>query len=126
MAYPLPHFGDMKRAPKKERPSKGGERSRKRESGLTKVRGIVVPIAWDDSGHITAIGISTWDEDEYVVDFAGKGKELLSHIRDEVEVIGRTRAEENRKIIVVRELSLKQGSRAMGTQLREDPGVQEF
>ena len=107
-------------------PSKEGDKTRKRGSPLTKLRGIVVPIAWDDLGDITAIAISTWDEDEYVVDFAGKGKELLSHIRDEVEVTGRTRAEDNTKIIVVKELSLKQSLGTMGTQLREDPGVQEF
>jgi hypothetical protein len=95
---------------KKKGSSKGGKKTRKRGSGLTKVGGIVVPIAWDESGRVTAIAISTWDEDEYVVDLTGKGKELLSHIRDEVEVIGRTKAEENRKVIVVREIFLKQGS----------------
>jgi len=107
-------------------PSYDGEKTRKRESRLTKIRGIVVPIASDELGHVTAIAISTWDEDEYVVDFAGKGKELLSHIRHEVEVTGRARAEDNRKIIVVRKLSLKQSPGAPGTQHREDPGIQEF
>jgi hypothetical protein len=116
----------MKGRVQKKMPSHGGEKARKRESRLTKIRGIVVPIAWDDLGHITAIAISTWDEDEYAVDFAGKGKELLSHIRDEVEVAGRTRAEDNRKIIMVEELSVKQASKALGTQLRDDPGVQKF
>jgi hypothetical protein len=116
----------MKRGVKKKMPSHGGEKTRKRGSSPTKIRGIVVPIAWDDLGHVTAIAISTWDEDEYVVDFAGKGKQLLSHIRHEVEVTGRTRSEDNRKIIVVRELSLKQGPAALETEPREDPGIQEF
>jgi hypothetical protein len=113
----------MKRALKKEMPSKGGEKTRKRESGLTKVRGIVVPIAWDDSGHVTAIAISTWDEDEYVVDFAGKGKELLSHIRGEVEVAGKTRNEGTSKVIVVMELSLKQGYGSRGARFYENPEI---
>jgi hypothetical protein len=116
----------MKRGVKEKRPPHGGEKARKRGSRLTKIRGIVVPFAWDDLGHVKTIAISTWDEDEYVVDFAGKGKELLSHIRDEVEVTGRTRAEDNRKIIEVRELSLKQGSGALGIQPRKAPGIQEF
>jgi hypothetical protein len=113
----LPYSKDMEQGFKKKGPSKGGKNTRKGGSNLTKVGGIVVPIAWDESGRVTAIAISTWDEDEYVVDFTGKGKELLSHIRDEVEVIGRTRAEQSRKIIVVRELSLKKGPGAIGTPL---------
>jgi hypothetical protein len=115
----------MKRGGTKESALEERRKSRKRGSDLTKIRGVVVPIAWDESGQVVAIAISTWQEDEYVVDFEGKGKELLSHICDEVEVIGRTRAEDNRKIIVVRELSLKRGSAEMAPPLQGDPGILE-
>ena len=125
MARGLPLPEGMKRGVKKEGALEGSRKTRKRGCGLTKIRGVVVPIAWDESGRVMGIAISTWEEDEYVVDLEGKGKELLSHIRDEVEVIGRTRDEDNSKFIEVTELSLKQGSAEMGTGLLGEPGILE-
>ncbi|MBN2515522.1 MAG: hypothetical protein JXC33_05750 [Deltaproteobacteria bacterium] len=52
------------------------------------IRGIVVPVEWDEEGDILAVSILTDDEDEYAVDHHGKGSEFLNLINAEVEVDG--------------------------------------
>jgi len=48
----------------------------------------VVPVEWDEEGDILAVSILTDNEDEYVVDHEGKGREFLDFINAEVEVDG--------------------------------------
>ena len=50
------------------------------------IRGVVIPINWDDQGNVVQIAISSHDEVEYMVEKRGKGDELLAFIRKEVEV----------------------------------------
>jgi hypothetical protein len=38
----------------------------------TKIRGVVVPMAWDERGNVVAIALSTHDEDEYAIDKEGR------------------------------------------------------
>ncbi|HYQ59777.1 MAG TPA: hypothetical protein VEP29_01905, partial [Desulfatiglandales bacterium] len=71
----------------------------KGSSKVTKIRGVVIPTAWDDQGNVTGIAISSHDENEYQVDHKGKGPELLLHIRKEVEAAGVVREEEGKKIV---------------------------
>ena len=35
------------------------------------------------------ISLNTQDENEYIIDYSGKGKELLNHLRQQIEVEGR-------------------------------------
>ena len=81
----------------------------KAPSKVTKIRGVIIPTAWDDHGNITAIAISSHDENEYQVDPKGKGPELLLHIRKEVEAAGVVREEEGKKIVRIRKYTLKEG-----------------
>jgi hypothetical protein len=54
----------------------------------TTIRGILVPVDWDEDGNILAIAVSTPGEQQYIVEKNSKGKELLGMIRQEVEVTG--------------------------------------
>jgi hypothetical protein len=81
-------------------------------SKVTKIRGVIVPTAWDDHGNVTGIAISSHDENEYQVDPKGKGPELLLHIRKEVEATGVVREEEGKKIIRIRKYAVNE---AIGT-----------
>ena len=72
-----------------------------------KIRGIVVPVDWDEKGKVVAVGISACDEEEYFVDKDHKGVELLHYIHEEVEVSGMVRESSNNKIITVSKYILK-------------------
>jgi len=77
---------------------------------LTTVRGIVIPVDWDEEGNAFAVAISSPDEQEYVIEQDEKGKELLEFIRHEIEVDGVVRkAIKGRKTITVRSYRLKTG-----------------
>jgi hypothetical protein len=78
-------------------------------SKVTKIRGVVIPTAWDDQGNVTRIAISSHDENEYQVDPKGKGPELLLHIRKEVEVAGVVREEEGKNIVRIRKYTVNEG-----------------
>ena len=74
---------------------------------LITIRGIVIPVDWDEKGSVVAIAISTPNEDEYLVDKDHKGKELLHLIQEEVEVSGVTRKDKDKKILTVQKYILK-------------------
>jgi len=38
------------------------------------IKGIVIPVDWDKKGKVVAAAISTYDEDEYLIDNDYKGK----------------------------------------------------
>jgi hypothetical protein len=65
------------------------------------IRGIVLPIDWDHKGNVAAMAVSTYDEDEYLVEKDEKGVALEAFIRKEVEVVGVVREADGRQIITV-------------------------
>ncbi|MGE5839583.1 MAG: hypothetical protein ACM34H_06580 [Deltaproteobacteria bacterium] len=75
---------------------------------VSKIRGVVIPTAWDDQGNVTGIAISSHDENEYQVDPRGKGPELLLHIHKEVEAAGVVRDEEGKKIVRIRKYTVSE------------------
>ena len=77
-----------------------------RREDLITVRGILVPVEWDESGKVLTTAVSTNQEDEFVIDNRSKGKELCVHLRAEVEVTGRLRQSEGRQIVSVQEYTL--------------------
>jgi hypothetical protein len=71
---------------------------------------VVIPTAWDDKGNVTGIAISSHDENEYQVDLKGKGPDLLSHIRKEVEASGVVREEEGKIIVRIRKYTISEAN----------------
>jgi hypothetical protein len=71
------------------------------------IKGIVIPVDWDEEGKVVAAAISTHDEDEYLIDPNYKGKELLHFVREEVEVSGVAKENKDKKIIAVQKYILK-------------------
>jgi hypothetical protein len=57
-------------------------------SNLTTIRGLVIPVDWDDKGNVTATAISTHLEEEFVVDQNAWGEALLAFLRQRVKVSG--------------------------------------
>jgi len=74
---------------------------------MTMIRGVIIPMDWDEHGNVVRIAISSNDEKEYLVGKGGKGNELLSFIRKEVEVGGVVKEEDHRKVIMVKQYAVK-------------------
>jgi 5S rRNA maturation endonuclease (ribonuclease M5) len=72
-------------------------------STLTTVRGLVIPVDWDDKGNVTATAISTHLEEEYLVDQDAWGEALLAFLRQRVKVSGSVvLKKDGKKIIAVK------------------------
>lgn len=80
---------------------------KKPKARLTTIRGVVIPIQWDENGNVVRIAISSHDETEYLVEHGGKGEDLLACIRKEVQVQGETGEGDHRKTIVVKKYQVR-------------------
>jgi 5S rRNA maturation endonuclease (ribonuclease M5) len=73
-----------------------------REGGkVITIRGIVVPVDWDEKGNVIAAALSTHKEEEYLIDHDYKGRKLMDYIQHEVEVSGVVRRDNNKKTITI-------------------------
>jgi len=81
-----------------------GDKKEKVGANLITIRGIVIPVDWDEKGNVVGVAISTFNEDEYLVDRDEKGAELMRFVRQEVEISGILRREGNRQIVTVKEI----------------------
>lgn len=78
---------------------------------LTTVRGIVIPVDWNDEGNAVAVAILGAGEEEHFVERDEEGKKLVQLLQQEVEVSGTVReAIEDHKIITVKSYRLKSGN----------------
>ena len=69
---------------------------------LTTVRGLVIPVDWDEKGNVTATAISTHLEEEFLVDQNAWGEALLAFLRQRVKVSGSVvQKEDGKKVITV-------------------------
>ena len=57
-------------------------------TNLVTIRGVLVPVRWSDDGKITAVGISGFDECDYLIKSSHSLDYWLSLLRDEVEILG--------------------------------------
>lgn len=77
------------------------------KSKLITIRGLIMPVNWDERGKVTAIAASTFDEEEYLLEYNKKIDQLFSLLRKEVEVTGYVREEEGEKVMMVKKFHLK-------------------
>ena len=67
---------------------------------LTTLRGLILPVDWDERGNIRSVVVSTNFEEEYLVDENPLADELLAFARLRVKVRGFVREDENGKKII--------------------------
>jgi hypothetical protein len=67
------------------------------------IRGLVIPAEWDETGNVIALAISTFDEDEYIIEKNREEGRLYSLIRKEIEASGIIRDSKGKKRIEVRD-----------------------
>jgi len=65
------------------------------------IKGIVIPVDWDEKGTVLAAALSTHHEEEYVIHRDSKGKKLMTYMQQEVKVKGVVRKSNNTKTITV-------------------------
>jgi hypothetical protein len=71
---------------------------------MIKAKGIIVPVEWNEDGIVVSFAVSTFDEDEYVLDSSLSRAEMMALIREEVEVSGELRIENGKKTITVSQM----------------------
>lgn len=52
------------------------------------IRGLVIPVEWDDAGNVVAVSIADFNEEKYYVTNNPSGKALLDFIEHEVTAVG--------------------------------------
>ncbi len=72
---------------------------------LIAIKGIVIPVAWDQKGNPISVAIATHTEEEYVVSNDSKGKELFNLIREGVEITGLVKQSAGIKIIEIKDIA---------------------
>ena len=86
---------------KTQKPLDDGKGTGELNTGMTTLKGILLPVDWDDKGGITAVALSTADEKEYFVVKDETGEQLLPLAREELELTGVIRTIRNINTIAV-------------------------
>ena len=58
------------------------------KKAFVKFRGIITPCAWGSNGRVTQICLADENENEHLVSLSGRGKALMQHQQELVEVKG--------------------------------------
>jgi hypothetical protein len=69
------------------------------------VRGLLVPAGWDEQGNVVSVAVSTFDEDEYLLESDAK-EELVRLIRKRVVITGVPRSLSGKKCLSVKSYDL--------------------
>jgi hypothetical protein len=79
---------------------------------MIKAKGIIVPVDWNEDGVAVSFALSTFDEDEYLLDSGLSREEMMALIREEVEISGELRIEDGKKTITVSRITAKKQAAA--------------
>ncbi len=71
------------------------------ESDTTTIRGIVIPVSWDEKGLVLTIAIATDSEDIYLIEDSPSGRVLNTFLRQKVTVAGSIKQIGKDRIITV-------------------------
>ena len=71
------------------------------KKNLVKFRGIITPCAWGVDGHVTQICLADENENEHVISLTGRGKALMQHQQELVEVRGSFISDKEKRSILV-------------------------
>jgi hypothetical protein len=75
--------------------------------GSITIRGLLVPVDWDEKGNITETAVSTYLEEEYLVEKNARGEALLPFLRQKVKVIGLVSMDDRgRKVVRVEQYEI--------------------
>lgn len=76
----------------------------KNKNDIVTLKGIVIPVSWDNKGNTVAIAISTDTEEEYLICNDNRGKKLFNFIQDLVKVRGTIKEVAGIKLIKINKM----------------------
>ena len=78
-----------------------------RAEGSITIRGLLVPVDWDEGGNITETAVSTYFEEVYLIERNDRGESLLPFLRQKVKVIGLVSVDDRgRKVVRVEQYEI--------------------
>ena len=81
----------------------------------TTIRGIVIPVAWDEKGDVISVAIATYHEEKYLVADNITGRRLMSLLKKRVIMDGVVKDEDTVKIIYAKKITIdKHGTQDTG------------
>ncbi|MEJ2656212.1 MAG: hypothetical protein P8012_03330 [Desulfobacterales bacterium] len=79
------------------------------EGSVKKIKGVLLPVNWDENGSVQDIALYADDENEYIIVKDTKSKEMIKLLRQEVELYGIVQRKKGKNIISVEGYSQKPG-----------------
>ena len=92
----------------------------KKSNQLITVRGILLPVDWDENGHVIALALSGTDEKEYRIEVNDKKAELLALLQKEVEITGLLRGRAGNSLIVLSDYRVCKNNRKTYSSNRQE------
>ncbi len=71
---------------------------------MVHIRGIIVPVKWDEKGNVAGLGIETFDEDFFLIDNRSEICDLTGLMQETVEIVGNLVRKSGKKMISVLEV----------------------
>jgi hypothetical protein len=68
------------------------------------IKGLVIPVEWDENGRVVDIAIAAFDENQYSIEKALFKKQMLKKIGQSVTIRGVIQKVKNKKIIFVADI----------------------
>lgn len=75
-----------------------------RNENLIIIKGLVIPVEWDENGRVVDIAIAAFDENQYSIEKALFKKQMLKKIGQSVTIRGVIQKVKNKKIIFVADI----------------------
>lgn len=69
-------------------PSRKKPNMQRQSEKTVSFKGILIPSAWDKTGNVLTISLSTFDEKEYCIESNNHWKELKALLRERVQISG--------------------------------------
>ena len=75
------------------------------QDSFKKIKGVLLPVKWDENGSVQDIALYADDENEYIIVKNIKSKEMIRMLRQQVELYGTVQCKNGKNIIHVEEYS---------------------
>ena len=75
------------------------------QGSYKRIKGVLLPVKWDDNGSVQEIALYANDENEYIIVKNIKSKEMIKMLRQQVELYGTVRFKNGKNIILVEKYS---------------------
>jgi len=74
---------------------------------MINIKGIIIPVNWDEKGNVIGLALATHKEEEYFIEDDGKAAKLNTFLRQEVRISGILENKGGKKIIKIKKLTPK-------------------